>query len=299
MIPRAHPLIATGTMGELSPGRWAAATALVVVMLADPSHAQQVGTPAAPGNVPSPARVRAMAQHARSIRVTVSGSPAAAGPVALIPEPILRYDDKARNIFDSTLWVWGPGGRPAAVLKVEDYPHRPVDSRWLYGIVSVSTDLITVDGDEGWQWSSTKPGLDPRELPGAPVPARTEVLRLSQMKQLARRFEVHEDGGLVRGRLQLRLMPRPVHRYADPASGLEDGAIFAFAYGTNPDLLLVLESSRQGDSVPAWRYGLARLGGGATSVNLDGHEVWAVAGANPPARRETYMNRRQRDRPEP
>jgi hypothetical protein len=122
---------------------------------------------------------------------------------------------------------------------------------------------------------------------------------MSQMKQIARRFEAHEDGGPARGRLQLRLMPRPVHRYADPESGLPDGAIFAFAFGTNPDLLLVLEPSQQSDPAPGWRYGLARLGGGATSVSLDGHEVWTETGVGIPVRRETYMNRWQRDRAEP
>ena len=285
-------------MGGLPPGRWVAAT-LVVVMLAGLAHAQEVGTPEAPGNAASPARVRAMAEHARSIRVTVSGGPAAAGPVALIPEPILRYDDKPRNIFDATLWAWGPKGRPEAVLKIENYPKRPAKTRWIYGIVSLATGLVTVEGDEGWQWSSSKPGLDLREIPAAPAPADTEALRLSQMKQLARRFEAHEDEGPPRGRLQLRLMPRPVYRYADPASGLQDGVLFAFAYGTNPDLLLVIESSQQGGSARQWRYGLARLGGGATFASLDGRKVWAETGVKIPERRETYMNRWQGDRIEP
>jgi hypothetical protein len=176
---------------------------------------------------------------------------------------------------------------------------NPPERRWLYGIVSLSPDLIRVEGDEAWNWSSSRPGLDLRDIPRSPNPVESEALRLSQMREIARRFEAHEEAGLARGRLQLRLLPKPVYRYADPASGLRDGAIFGFAYGTNPDLLLVVELRQQGDSGPKWRYGLARLGGGETIVSLDGQEVWSQPGANPPARKETYMNRRQRDRGEP
>jgi hypothetical protein len=75
--------------------------------------------------------------------------------------------------------------------------------------------------------------------------------------------------------------------------------VFAFAYGTNPDVLLVLEARRPTGSAPHWEYGLARLGGGEPFVRLDGAEVWTQPVANPPARRETYMNRRELDREGP
>src|SRR4051812_18165224 len=116
-------------MGEVSRRRWAVIASLVFVMPAGSLHAQQAGPPASTGgDLAGPTRVKAMAEHAGSIRVS------APEEVALIPEPILRYDDKPRNIYDATLWAWGPKGRPAAVLKVENYPHRPAQLRWLYGI---------------------------------------------------------------------------------------------------------------------------------------------------------------------
>ena len=118
------------------------------------------------------------------------------------------------------------------------------------------------------------------------------------MKQIVRRFECHEDGGPARGRLQLRLLSQPVYRYSDADAGIQDGAIFAFGYGTNPDILLVIESDRQGESAPSWRYGVGRLGGGEAFVSLDGQEVWTQPAVGIPFRGETYMNRRQRDRAE-
>ena len=32
-------------------------------------------------------------------------------------EPLMRYSDIAREIYDSTLWAWGERGRPVALMK--------------------------------------------------------------------------------------------------------------------------------------------------------------------------------------
>jgi hypothetical protein len=137
---------------------------------------------------------------------------------------------------------------------------------------------------------SSRPGLELATVTGAAATAASDGLRLGQMKDIARRFSASEYAGPVRGRLQLRLMPRPLHRYAASAPGPRDGALFGFAYGTNPDVLLAIEA-HEAEAGPGWWYGLARLGGGDFTVNLDGREVWNRPGADPPAERETYMNR--------
>ena len=63
-----------------------------------------------------------MKRCAQSLKVTESDK-----PVSLVAEPILRYDDKARVIQDSTIWAWGATGRPRAVLKLELNPFgRPI-----------------------------------------------------------------------------------------------------------------------------------------------------------------------------
>jgi len=268
---------------------------LLTLAAVTPLPARQAGVPA--GDEPGATRLKVMERHARSLKVAEVDS----APIPLMAEPLLRYDDRPRHLHDATLWAWGTTGRPAAVLKVEDYADFPAEIRWIYGLAALATGRIAVEveGPEGWRWTSSRPGLDLRVVPGAPAPAETEAGRLGQMKPIARRFEAHEDGGPARGRLQLRLLPRPVHRYADPAAGIQDGAIFAFAYGTNPDLLLVIESRRAGAAPPAWHYAPARLGGGATALTLDGAGVYTAPAVAIPTGRETYMNRRQRDLPGP
>ena len=213
--------------------------------------AQSAGN--APGDDPGAARLKIMTRHARALKLTESEK-----PVLLMADPIFRYDDKARGIQDSTIWAWGRSGRPSAVLKLEVNPARPTDRHWLYSVVSLSPNPIKVEGDEGWQWSATEPGLVLNDIPRSPTPAGAEPARLRQMKDLSHRFEAREYSG-PHGRLQLRLLARPIHRYADASKGLVDGAIFGFAYGTNPDLLLLVERggraklSRNGNTaLPAW-----------------------------------------------
>lgn len=210
----------------------------------------------------------------------------------LSPNPLLRYSDPARNVADGSLWAFGNVGRPVAILEVENYPRRPEDARWLHGLVSLSPARIAATWDDGHRWSSTRPGLVLKPVADSPAPAATERGRLRQMKTLAQRFGFREDAGPERGKIQLRLLPNPIYRYADSALGLQDGAIFAFAFGTNPEALLILESRSSGRDSPSWQYGLARITGGALAVDLAGHEVWTQGEANPPYSGAVYMNRR-------
>jgi hypothetical protein len=236
-------------------------------------------------------RLKAMRSLAQSIKVSPIVDDKAGPPVALKPEPLLRYNDPPRGIHDATLWAWGERGRPRAVLKVEHYPGHIAARRWVFGIVSLAPERVSIEFDDGKHWESRRTGLEPHKIEGAPTPAGSGALRLGQMKDLVRRFSASENAGPARGRLQLRVMPKPVVRYSDPDSGLIDGAVFALAYGTNPDVLLLIEARGQGRSAVAWHYDLGRLGGAETVVTLDGKEIWRHPFADPPSERETYMNR--------
>jgi hypothetical protein len=232
-----------------------------------------------------------MERQARALKVVERGK-RGSEPAELIAEPLLRYNDSARSVRVGTLWAWGRLGRPVAALEVEDYPKRPTESRWLNNMVSLSSNKLDVDWPVGPRWSSTEAGFELRQVPNAPVPAEKDSVRLIQMRRLADRFEAHEQAGATRGdRLQLRLMSRPLHRYADLESGLRDGAIFCFAYGTNPEVLLFVESRSGPTSVARWEYGLARMSGGELFVNLDGREVWKTSEANPPVASSTCTAR--------
>ncbi len=90
----------------------------------------------------------------------------------------------------------------------------------------------------------------------------SSVARLLVMKSLMRRFTVSEDH--KGDSIVLRMLPRPIDRYADPDAGIVDGALFAFVYGTNPELIVALEFDGTN-----WRYATGRLSWAAIDVRFD------------------------------
>src|SRR4029453_11205568 len=161
--------------------------------------------------------------------------------VELAAEPILRYADNTRQTNESALWILGAKGRPSAVLCVEYYPNRKRGPSWLYEIASLSTERIAAQRGDDLAWTAKQPGLELKNLADADPPAARPVQRLGQMKTLRARFTAFEHAG-IEGRVERRPLTSPLHRYADPEHGLTDGAIFSFANGTNPEVLLVLEA---------------------------------------------------------
>lgn len=212
-------------------------------------------------------------------------------PAEMVPEALLQYSDPTRKAAKGALWAFGTPGRPVAVLEMEISPSEPRSKRWLHGVVSLSPGLIDARWDDGRVWAASRPGLQVRPVPNAPPPAASKAERLRQMKSLARRFDARENAGPVEGKIQLRLLTTPLHRYEDSASGLQDGALFALAFGTNPEALLVLEARADGSAPGAWHYGFARVTGCGLTVDLDGKEVWSQSEAFPPYDGDAYMNR--------
>src|SRR5262249_29630121 len=76
-------------------------------------------------------------------------------------------------------------------------------------------------------------------------------------------------------RVELSVRKEPILRYAEPASGLVEGALYVFTRGSSPEMVLLLEARKQQNAGVRWRYGLARMTGASLWVSLDGREVWA------------------------
>lgn len=241
-----------------------------------------------PSKVQRQAHLERMKQVAARIRL-LADPQRADSAVKLLDEPVLRYADNTRQIHESALWIWSDGGRPSAVLAVEYYPKSPRGPRWLYEIASLSTERVAARCDGQFEWTATEPGLKLQTLTAVEPPADKAGRRLSQMKLLRERFSAHESA-VVEGRLQLRPLSSPLLRYAVPNRGITDGALFAFANGTNPEVLLILEAHFEKKSGATWKFGLAQMTGGAVTAELDGQEVWQVREADPPAVRDSYVN---------
>jgi hypothetical protein len=196
-------------------------------------------------------------------------------------QPLLRFNDPAREFHDGAVWAFGERGRPAVLLALERY-----GSKWNWELVSTSKEGLSAELVDGWKWAPARPGLELRELPDAEAPAESEAGRLRQMKSFARRFTAEETAGGQR--YELRVLPQPLVRYADPDGGIVDGAMFAYVYGTNPEVIAVLECHKTDGGHSAWWYGFVPLTTAGASAGLDGTTVWSKSHTPLPRRQDPY-----------
>ncbi len=198
--------------------------------------------------------------------------------LAVASKPLLRYSDPTRGgsnltntnvLLDAGIWRLGIEGRPTALVTVEIYG-SPDRSRVLsYEFLSMTEKKFTLKHKtEKVHWEPSESGLVIKELPEAPKPAATAAARLAQMRQLMRRFVAKEL--FKKELIECRLLGQPIDRYQSEAETIVDGAIFAFANGTNPEIGIILESDGE-----RWSYGILRLTSAEAGVTLDGREIVA------------------------
>ena len=193
-------------------------------------------------------------------------------PVALTfrREPLLRYNDPSRpgdkgaqSLLDASVWRLGETGRPTAIVTLEVYPRGEATAVLSYEFVSLSPVGFEIKNSHGVTWTPSSTQLSIKPLVDAPKPADAKRSRLTQMRQLARRFTAQAEW---RGdKIECRLLAQPIDRYHDGGTGIVDGAIFVFANGANPEMGLLLECSEK-----HWSYGVLRLTAATLTTQLDG-----------------------------
>ena len=293
-------------------GEWKRAAVILLLLVSTEAVPARSGAGAGPqGGAADGERAKrldAMEALARTIAVTEVAKDGSGDTRAVMrPVPLHRWSEPTRRSHDGTLWAWGREGRPLVLLSLEQYPHPTFGPVWSYELVSLSdglvgatgakrfsrltADYLNVEGDGLLPWATQNPGLTMWAFPDAPVPGNAEADRLRQIKELARRLNSCQFDGQGVERAELRLLPHPIARYSAPSSGLIDGVICLFVYGTNPEVVLVIEARRHGQSPPRWEYGLARLTGARPSVSLDQKEVWNPIPVGGVAPDNSYISR--------
>jgi hypothetical protein len=202
-------------------------------------------------------------------------------PAELGPAPSHRWTDPTRPLSGGALWVCKSGGRPVAVLGIELY------AAWSLEFVSLSTGLVEAQ-DGSLRWRPQKAGTTYSEIAGAPAPAGDEAQRMRQIKDVLRRISAREF--YDNKHYALRLLSHPIDRYADKASGVVDGAVFIYANGTNPEILLLIEARRNDKGTPAWAYAAAPLSRAEVSLKLDGKDVWMSPTKERPTPEDPYFD---------
>jgi len=155
------------------------------------------------------------------------------------------------------------------------YKYFEGDEKLSAEFLALDREPISATRDGRPIWKVDKPVIQFTSLDG-PTPATSKSRRELQLRALGRRFSAtitdYADDKTVR---RLRLLSRPLLSYSSPEDQTH-GAIFAFVVATDPDVLLLIESTEK-NGMRTWEYAVGRLSINASRVQLDDKLVWKVA----------------------
>jgi hypothetical protein len=200
-----------------------------------------------------------------------------ADDASVIPQmrqtPILKWSNPTEGALFGSVMLWTANGRPEAVASIYRWF---VDKHEAHAeFKSLSTHGLKATKDGTAIWDAQPPDVTFHPLAGSAAPQDTANKRLTQMREISRRF----DAKLThprKGATALRLLTQPVYRYEQPGGDLLDGALFAFVQGTDPEVFVFVEAAKSAAG-PKWRYALARMNMFQLNATLDGKEVWKAA----------------------
>jgi hypothetical protein len=217
------------------------------------------------------AAARLEIMKSEAARYAFLDAPGGKAAATLHPEPLLRWTNPVAEEEDAALFLWTREGRPEAAAQF--FVRK---DNWMHEFQSLSARTFAVEWNGREVWSPEKPGLAFEAVPDAKPPARTTVQRSRQMREIAESFAASVDFNYdVKSRYELRLLPKPVHRYGGEGEPVE-GAIWAFVQGTNPEALLLIEARRPTGADPSWQYAIAAMTSYPAEVTRHGKSVWKV-----------------------
>ena len=206
-------------------------------------------------------------------------------PLVRVERPVLRWSNPLRAAADGAVFLWADAKgerRPAAAMCIYGNGEDGEDHEWQ----SLATGPLRAAYRGAAVWRPQTAGLEFRAVPGAAEAAATPARRLAQMHALLRDFSA--TAGRETGQHELRLLTHPIYRYGDGEAELIDGAVFAFAQATDPEILLLLEARRESDvgkenaaglenaKPAAWRWAAARMSMVPLDLKYRDAVVWSV-----------------------
>lgn len=174
----------------------------------------------------------------------------------LAPKPVLFWSNPTRNKGQKGCMVlWNLDGRPQVVGSLFTFVYNgEIRLKHEYHSLSEKPLQASYQGRAVWE---PQPNIKWHTAEVA-APRDNPRLRLVQMRSLARQFTGHLED-FNGNSSQLELKPTPLYRYSSEKSGVTDGAIFSFALGTDPEVLMMIESRVGENDKPTWTYAFARF----------------------------------------
>ena len=214
-------------------------------------------------------------EEAGQYEFTLDGT--AATRLKLVTTPVMSWTGLENGLTSGDLFVWTRGGRAEVIGCIGSLPRNESERLIFHEFHALTLQPLPAMRVANQQWAPEKAGADLHPIPDAPRPAERSQQRLVQMRSLARQFSARMETA-SRSEERLRMLPQPVFRN-DSQNELADGAIFAFVWtlGTDPELLLLVESVRQDtDEGFVWCYAPLRFTNRTVALEHRGNEVWTV-----------------------
>jgi hypothetical protein len=198
-------------------------------------------------------------------------------------ESVLKWYNSVDQSVYGNIFVWTSNGRPEVVASIYQFYSPKQDFCAEFHSLSLDPLVVTKNGKE--LWTPKEPGVVLKAFDDAAAPSSSKPQRLVEMRKLAGQFSAqltHETQEMYR----LRLLPQPLLRYGSPESEVLDGALFAFTFTTDPELLVVVEA-RKAEKGHRWMYGHARMNIGELKVTHRDREIWKAEPLAHPYRYQT------------
>ncbi len=191
------------------------------------------------------------------------------------PDPVLRFTNPVSGVVDGGLFIWqSKTGRPVAIAQFFIAPGT--EKLWIHEFQSLAERPLKFEFEGVVVWSPARAGVKFGSVANVAAPSPSALRRLLQMKQIAQRLSVKDDFEGADAD-ELRLLAKPLLRYQDNAA--IDGALFTYAHGTDPELLVLVEARKPTDGNAdglAWQLALAPMTSYAITAELDDREIWSV-----------------------
>lgn len=196
---------------------------------------------------------------------SMSSADDANNPFELVAQPLLVWTNPVSGSIRGRVYLWTQRGIPALVASIYKYDEQTHVSSECHALARQS---VSGKSSSGEAWKIEAPSLQFKPVPKTGAPSQTRAGRLTQMREIARRFTASRTDP-DKSRWDLRLLVQPLYRYPESNTVRTDGAVFAFVQGTNPDVLLLIESGGESD----WKYALARMHRYGLNIQLDGASI--------------------------
>ena len=194
--------------------------------------------------------------------------------LALVPTPVLRWQNPLRSTTHGECFVWTRDGRVLAIASIFSYPVDNNQRRVAHAFNSFALAPLVAEVNQQPFWNAPPVANEEWQMvPNSPTVASSPTRRLSQMRSLARQFTSELGGTDGEEKRMLRLMTAPLYRYSSHDDAEKDGALFAFVMGTDPEVILLLES-RKTDSGLKWFFLAGRHSYTTLVLQHQGREVW-------------------------